>query len=575
MSLLGGIKFVPKGERATINRAKRDKRSRSSPVSSSDNDSDSDSDSDDSHEIRRRHNSRKGEKSQKSDHRKSSRDDRHKKSKKERSSKPRSSKDNNKHKVESDSEVDLHVLASKQKKEESEKYLLEGWDSIQRNDAFERFGKGIMEEEAELEALEREDQKETTASFDSDRFRSLLVGLKGSTPATQGTNPTTTDKPPIAMPTNQNAAMLLRAKLKVKKAPESTSATKVDIDAEREVLLLKSQSKYASKLCGKEGKADEALSLKALIGREKCSDDNMDAIFRSNLVRLGGRFKGTELGGRGGDKAGMDEDAEVDMKMFSRTEDNMDPVLLMKKRLQSLGREREKTKSIVGQCAFCVSSHRFPVNLLLSQSNNVVVRMKAAPYALCAGHVEILPIAHVSSFLQCDDETQCDIERYKSCFRRVFEVLGLSVIFIETAVAFHRHPHCCIEVIPLSKSQVMELPIFFKQAFTVCDEEWAQQHKLIEIGPNKPLVRAVPPQFSYLAVQWFDDKDDTIRGMVHPVENDSTIDSSFCFDVLAGMLHEDHFRMRKGMSVDKRSEDDRLTKLRRDFETYDWTRYEL
>ena len=49
---------------------------------------------------------------------------------------------------------------------------------------------------------------------------------------------------------------------------------------------------------------------------EKTETENMDDIYRDNILRLGGRYKGTENSTKGaygnGDRAGMDEENDID-----------------------------------------------------------------------------------------------------------------------------------------------------------------------------------------------------------------------------------------------------------------------
>lgn len=54
--------------------------------------------------------------------------------------------------------------------------------------------------------------------------------------------------------------------------------------------------------------------------------DDMDEIYKQNILRLGDRYKGSELSNAGafgsGMKTGFDEESDIDMKMFERKKEN-------------------------------------------------------------------------------------------------------------------------------------------------------------------------------------------------------------------------------------------------------------
>jgi hypothetical protein len=57
------------------------------------------------------------------------------------------------------------------------------------------------------------------------------------------------------------------------------------------------------------------------------------------------------------------------------------------------------------------------------------------------------------------------------------------------------------------------------------------------------------------------------------VEKEEEINKEFCYDVMAGLLEEDVYKLRKHRFVDKVEEERRLKKLKEEFATYDWTQY--
>jgi diadenosine tetraphosphate (Ap4A) HIT family hydrolase len=384
---------------------------------------------------------------------------------------------------------------------------------------------------------------------------------------------------------------------------------------------------------------DADLDVHALKSRERAGGEDIDEVFRDNILRLGERYKGTEMGGKGafgnGDKAGMDEEGEIDMKMFLRKEQSQADAL--QKEAQRAMKSQQQLRKVVESCRRCTESRTFLRAALISAGENAVLRVKIDPDALVEGHLEIVPVSHVSSILQCDEETQKEIERFQSCLRRMYEAQGKGVLFIETAVHFHSRPHALIDVIPIERGMEDEASMFFKevssalcfccrqtlglcvlfcpcqrsrplrmillmtmihlhipqpdvQAFFSCDEEWAQHKKIIDLSRARPLKRAVPTHFQYMAAEWGDpdggSKDKggmaPYGGIAHPVESEHTIDTNFCLDVVAGMLDLEPLRMRRAVNKGRPAGEatalgTRMEKVVVDFKAewsaFDWTQY--
>jgi hypothetical protein len=78
--------------------------------------------------------------------------------------------------------------------------------------------------------------------------------------------------------------------------------------------------------------------INSLLTHEKLGGDDMDSIYRENILRLGDRYKGKELGMNGAfgksDKSGADEEGDVDMTMFQRLDDRLTDTALRQRQIQ-------------------------------------------------------------------------------------------------------------------------------------------------------------------------------------------------------------------------------------------------
>lgn len=384
-------------------------------------------------------------------------------------------------------------------------------------------------------------QQSTEAKFDPNRFKSLLNSLKKGNdiaaveqsiesdsdeaaeesaynyPDTHAAKKAVESAPVAAAPsisivapgsTNQSAAAMMRERLKNSKAnlastpaiapPTNNFASNIGVD--RDIVALKSRynenqvketssankripgAPPAKKNKDKHNHADidVALDINTLKSREKAGAEDIDDIYRDNVLRMGERYMGTELGGKGafgnGDKAGMDEEGEIDMRMFQRKETSQADAL--QREANKAMKAQQQLRRAVESCRRCTKSKVFHRNCVVATGENTYLRLKMDPDVLVERHLEIVPISHVSSILQSDEETQVEIERFQSCLRRMYETQGKSVLFLETAVHFHSRPHAHIEVVPVEQGMEAEASMFFKEVRFHLFLDWVHCHKI-------------------------------------------------------------------------------------------------
>jgi len=103
----------------------------------------------------------------------------------------------------------------------------------------------------------------------------------------------------------------------------------------------------------REEEETKEMDVGSLMKRELTSKDaNMDEIFMQNIMRLGGNFKGSEVGG--GSRDGMDEEEEVDMKMFQSIDARLTDKSRLERAQREAVREKKKWEKLTSQkCELC------------------------------------------------------------------------------------------------------------------------------------------------------------------------------------------------------------------------------
>jgi hypothetical protein len=138
---------------------------------------------------------------------------------------------------------------------------------------------------------------------------------------------------------------------------------------------------------------EDNMSIQEMLVAEK-SRDGMDDVFVKNLLRLGDRYKGTELGsslnagnsglsviGKGkptGGASGADEveENEIDMKMFRPLDEKLSKEEMAKRIVSNAHKESAKLKMVSENCYHCTSGRNYKSYLTISTGLHTMLRLK-------------------------------------------------------------------------------------------------------------------------------------------------------------------------------------------------------
>jgi Protein similar to CwfJ C-terminus 1 len=367
------------------------------------------------------------------------------------------------------------------------------------------------------------DKQSHNSDFGSVEGSSIITAASSSSDVSSRRHHSTAEDigPQKVASTNQSVAELFRAKLKAKNTMiEHKTLTQLIGDDELEAensLLLSNEASIRNQVINKlrsdanmnlpvnrnvskappvndKDYAASNAKMNLLLKSEKFGSNDMDENFRDNVLRLGDRYKGTELGSSGafgnGNLTGADEEEEIDMKLFENKYETEEKVQTKKQILNSLGagkkresvgdnqKQNERQREILNRCPHCTAGSSYKSFLTISKGEHTMLRLKTGA-KLGFGHCVITPIDHIESFLKCSDEVEIEVARYKSCLRRMFECNGQSVVFLESALQFAQHPHACMDAVPVPLGIAGEARMCFREvlfsltvpiifSFTVC-----------------------------------------------------------------------------------------------------------
>ncbi|GFN87297.1 cwf19-like protein 1 [Plakobranchus ocellatus] len=139
-----------------------------------------------------------------------------------------------------------------------------------------------------------------------------------------------------------------------------------------------------------------------------------------------------------------------------------------------------------GPCWFCLGSPEVEKHLVVSVSDKAYLAL--AKGGLVPDHVLILPVHHHQSLVSSPEDVVQQIDKYKSCLRKMFRSQGKGIVFFERNF---RTQHLQIQAVPIPQDSIVDI----KDTFMSCAE--SENIELAEIPKHSDLKQIVPDGAPY------------------------------------------------------------------------------
>jgi hypothetical protein len=190
--------------------------------------------------------------------------------------------------------------------------------------------------------------------------------------------------------------------------------------------------------------------------------------------------------------------------------------------------ESRRMAKFIDKCEYCFD--KVAKHLIVSIGSRVYLSLPSC-LSVTEGHCLIVPMQHATQSTVVDEDVWAEIQKFRMSLTRLFAERDEDCVFMETAMNLSRHPHMCIECIPLPREVGDLAPIYFKKAIQESGSEWADNKKCIDIS-KKSIRNAVPKGFPYFTVDF-----GMQGGFAHVIEDEKTFPSYFGREIVGGMLN--------------------------------------
>ena len=299
-----------------------------------------------------------------------------------------------------------------------------------------------------------------------------------------------------------------------------------------------------------------------------------DEVYARNITKMGGNYKGGELGGGGapGGDTGFDEEDQVDMTLFVDKGEKLSALGNWERDKQAAVREQVLAGKISSRCWWWVESDSFDKSFLVGLGDHVTLTLVPTHLQLLKNSLLLTPVTHALSLVEAGEEAWQELRKFKSSIRRMFEANGKAVIFMETSLQSLGGDQCKLECIPVKRSKTLDAPMYFSSAMNETLDEFKATHsKIIKVGAKhqrKSMQYAVPKGFDYFSVEFGKDE-----GFAMLVDEPSTFKKDFGLDVIAGMVGIENrgFGRKEGKRKDRAEDAKQVGDVGREWSKYDWT----
>jgi Protein similar to CwfJ C-terminus 1/Protein similar to CwfJ C-terminus 2 len=257
---------------------------------------------------------------------------------------------------------------------------------------------------------------------------------------------------------------------------------------------------------------------------------------------------------------------------------------------------------IISKCWWWMEAKlSFQRHRLLALGDYVSLVMTPTALSVTPGrHFYLVPIRHASSLLTCDEQVWLEVQQFQSSLRAMYASKKLAVLFTETVLSTSSFWQTRMECIVVPTDVALDAPLYFKNSMLEQAEEWGtHSHKIYNITSHeKTLVQTLPSKASNLAYFYVDFGGNnasnnasttttaTTTGYAQVIES-SRFPKDFAADTVAGMMHLDPMRLRRGRkpppqlsrgggqkgggSGDAEEEQDLIRTFLQEWKDFDWT----
>jgi len=277
--------------------------------------------------------------------------------------------------------------------------------------------------------------------------------------------------------------------------------------------------------------------------------------------------------------------SRMSAKLFRKTDgemftlDDMFESQVAKTNLKSAEVSADRNKAIaqhkklmrrLEKCKYCFGNPENPKHLIISIGQYAYLSVPSF-VPLQPGHCIIAPMYHCSSATAMDENVWAEIRKYMQSLVRMFKQRDQDCVFLQMCSNLQSNYHFLLECIPIDYEVGEMAPIYFKKAIQECDEEWAQNKRVIDTRGCRDGVRGkVPAGLPYFAVDFGLD-----GGFAHVIENESMFPAYFGREIVGGMIDADPTSWRKPKEQHFSQQSSRTLEFEKWFKEYDWTATEI